>query len=446
MTTNRRPLRPGRARPPPRSARRSPTRPTIAVVLGSGLGALADRLADPVVDPLRDDPPLPRADGRRPRGQPRRRHARRGPGRWLLQGRFHYYEGHDLDAVTFPVRVLQRLGRRDPDPDRRDRRDQRRDFRPGDLVCLSDHLNLIGANPLRGPNDDRLGPAVPRHDRGLLAPAPGDRRARRPTRLGHRPRTTGVYACLPGPSYETPAEIRMLRTLGADVVGMSTVPEAIVARHAGMEVLAFALVTNAAAGVIGAPITHEEVLEAGREARRRGSAALIEAVVGAARRGRSSRSSAPIGPVEQVDRVGDLDRAAPLLDLAGDLEDAADVAGGDDVGPGRLDVVHLAAAEPLGHLGLGQVVGPRGAAADLALFERDELQAGDHPEQLPGLGADLLAVAEVAGVVIGDLHRQRVRRRDRAELDEELGDVPDLGDEPLGGRRGRRRAGGGRSP
>ena len=203
----------------------------------------------------------------------------------------------------------------------------------------------------------------------------------------------------------------MLRTLGADVVGMSTVPEAIVARHAGMEVLAFALVTNAAAGVTGAPITHEEVLEAGREAAPR-LGRLIESVVAQARTVAGDSATRPaVGPVEQVDRVGDLDRAAALLDLAGDLEDAADVAGGDDLGAGGRDVVHLAAAEPLRHLGLGEVVGPRRAAADLALLERDQLQAGDHPEQLPGLAADLLAVAEVAGVVIGHLHRQRMRRR-----------------------------------
>ena len=119
----------------------------------------------------------------------------------------------------------------------------------------------------------------------------------------------------------------MLRTLGADVVGMSTVPEAIVARHAGMEVLAFALVTNMAAGVLGTPITHEEVLEAGREAAPR-LGLLIESVIDAARP--SGRSCAPIGSVEQIDRVDDLHRAPAFLDLAGDLEDAADVARGDE--------------------------------------------------------------------------------------------------------------------
>ena len=133
---------------------------------------------------------------------------------------------------------------------------------------------------------------------------------------------------------------------------------------------------------------------------------------------------AAIRLIEQVDRVDDLDRAAAFLDLAGDLEDAADVAGGDHLGPGRGDVVHLAAAEPLGHLGLGQVVGPGGAAADLASPRAGPARGrGSSPSSWRGWVADLLAVAEVAGVVIGHLHRQRVRRRDRAERDEELGDV-----------------------
>ena len=144
-------------------------------------------------------------------------------------------------------------------------------------MLITDHLNLIGANPLRGPNDDRLGHPISGHERSLLAPgcerSPSTKRKAMGLDLA-----SGVYACLSGPSYETPAEIKMLRTLGADVVGMSTVPEAIVARHAGIEVLALALVSNAAAGVSGAPITHEEVLEAGKKAGPE-LARLIERVV-----------------------------------------------------------------------------------------------------------------------------------------------------------------------
>ena len=255
--------------------REIPGPPGIAIVLGSGLGVLADRLSDPAIVPYADIPNFPGPTVPGHAGNLLAGHL--GRARVIaLQGRFHYYEGHDLEAVTFPVRVLQALGIRTliltaatggihPD------------FRPGDIVCLSDHLNLIGANPLRGHNDDRLGPRFPDMTRVY---SPDLRRVahEEADRLGLGLRD-GVYACLPGPSYETPAEIRMLRALGADVVGMSTVPEAIVARHAGIEVLAFALVTNAAAGITGEPITHEEVLEAGREAGLR-LGSLIEAVVG----------------------------------------------------------------------------------------------------------------------------------------------------------------------
>ena len=146
----------------------------------------------------------------------------------------------------------------------------------GSLMLLTDHLNFLGANPLRGPNDDRLGTRFPdmsevysRRLRAIAVEEAGD--------MGID-LAAGVYACMSGPCYETPAEIRMLRTLGADVVGMSTVPEAIVARHAGIEVLAVALVANAAAGISNAPITHEDVLEAGKQAGPE-LATLIERVV-----------------------------------------------------------------------------------------------------------------------------------------------------------------------
>jgi purine-nucleoside phosphorylase len=251
-----------------------PTPPKVAVVLGSGLGPLAERLAERVVVPYGSIPhfPAPTVEGH---------HGNLvagslGGARVLyLQGRLHFYEGHDLTTVTFPVRVLWRLGVEVLILTAATGGINHA-YRPGDIVALADHLNLIGQNPLRGSNDDRLGPRFPDmtgvYARRLRALA--DEEAARLGIVLH----SGVYACLPGPSYETPAEIRMLRVLGADVVGMSTVPEAIVARHSGMEVLAFALVSNAAAGVTGAPISHEEVLEAGRQAVPR-LGGLIEAVV-----------------------------------------------------------------------------------------------------------------------------------------------------------------------
>ena len=251
-----------------------PLPPGIAVVLGSGLGALAERLADRRVIPYAHIPHFPQPTVAGHQGNVVVGCVGKAPVLYL-QGRFHFYEGHDLDAVTFPVRVLQRLGITTMiltaatggiNPE----------LRPGTIVALADHLNLIGKNPLRGPNDERFGLRFPDmtevYSARLRALAQEEAR-----RLGIE-LAGGIYACLPGPSYETPAEIRMLRTLGADVVGMSTVPEAIVARHSGMEVLAFALVTNAAAGVSGTPISHEEVLAAGKIATPR-LGALIEGVV-----------------------------------------------------------------------------------------------------------------------------------------------------------------------
>jgi purine-nucleoside phosphorylase len=248
--------------------------PRIAVVLGSGLNRLADRLADAVTIPYERIPHFPRPtvvghQGRVIVGRP-------GDAPVLmLQGRSHYYEGHDLETVTFPVRVLQRLGVGTLILTAATG-GIRADLRPGDLVLLNDHLNLLGVNPLRGPNDDRLGTRFP--DMTEVYSARLRAIAREEAARLAIGVSEGVYACMPGPSYETPAEIRMLRTLGADVVGMSTVPEAIVARHAGIEVMAIALVSNAAAGVLGTPITHEEVIEAGREAAPR-LAALIERII-----------------------------------------------------------------------------------------------------------------------------------------------------------------------
>jgi purine-nucleoside phosphorylase len=241
-----------------------PDMPAAAVVLGSGLGGLADAVADARSIAYASIPHFPTTtvaghDGRLIAGT-----LPGGARALVLRGRVHSYEGHDLAAVTYPVRVLQALGVRTlvlsaavggiGDG-----------LGPGSIVMLSDHINLIGANPLRGPHDDRLGARFP--DMGAvysdrLRAIARDEAAAFGTAL-----KDGVYACLPGPSYETPAEIRMLKALGADVVGMSTVPEAIVARQAGIEVLAFAVVSNWAAGLAqGATITHDEVIAAGNEA------------------------------------------------------------------------------------------------------------------------------------------------------------------------------------
>jgi purine-nucleoside phosphorylase len=248
--------------------------PRVAVVLGSGLGELVERVDESVAIPYSQIPHFPNPTVAGHHGNVVV--GTLGGGRViLLQGRFHYYEGHELDTVTFPVRVLQRLGVTTLILTAATGGIQPA-LRPGSIVCLSDHLNLVGGNPLRGLNDDRLGPRFPDMSAVYSARLRGIAEEEA-ARLGIA-LVSGVYAWMAGPSYETPAEIRMLRTLGADVVGMSTVPEAIVARHSGMEVLAFALVTNAAAGASESPISHEEVLEAGRTAAPR-IGALVEGVV-----------------------------------------------------------------------------------------------------------------------------------------------------------------------
>ena len=235
----------------------------VALVLGSGLGAFADALED--AEPLEysEIPGFarPTVEG----------HAGRlvvgrvgGIAVAAMQGRFHYYEGYTLEEVTFPVRALGLLGVKSLVLTNA-AGGLNNSFEEGSLVVISDHLNLMGANPLLGRNDPRFGPRFPDmsevYDREYQDMAICEAHA-----LGVELRR-GIYAALPGPSYETPAEIRMLRLLGADAVGMSTVPEAIVARHMGLRVLGISCITNMAAGVLDKPINHEEVIETGESVR-----------------------------------------------------------------------------------------------------------------------------------------------------------------------------------
>lgn len=236
---------------------RTALRPKIALVLGSGLGGFADEFGDAAKIPYREIPYFPQST------------AIGHAGRLVIgkvgavpvagmQGRVHLYEGYSAKEVVFPIRVFARMGIKaviltnaaggiKPE------------FTQGRLVVISDHINLQGVNPLTGPNDERFGLRF--HD----MTGAYDRRFREMTagegnRMGIG-MSEGVYAALPGPSYETPAEIRYLRTIGADLVGMSTVPEVIAARHSGIRVLGISCVTNAAAGILDQPLNHEEVLE-----------------------------------------------------------------------------------------------------------------------------------------------------------------------------------------
>jgi len=244
--------------------------PETGLILGSGLNDLAGEIADPVVLPYGEIPHFPRSTapghlGRlligRLEGKPVA----------VMQGRFHFYEGYPMETLAFPIRVLKLLG-------------VKRlivtnaaggvntSFVPGDLMVIEDHIKMGGGHPLVGPNDPLFGPRFPDMSRAY---------APRLTALAESAAKElkadlkrGVYAFMTGPSFETPAEIRMLRTLGADAVGMSTVPEVIVAAHCGLEVLGISCISNMAAGILDQPITEEEVIEAGRMVREKFAALL----------------------------------------------------------------------------------------------------------------------------------------------------------------------------
>ena len=238
---------------------RAPDEPRVGVVLGSGLGAFADRITDAVTMPYAELPNFAESGVAGHRGELIVGRVA-GVTVAVMAGRVHYYEGHSMERVTFPMRVLAGLGvstviitnaAGGTNPD----------YAPGDFMVIRDHINLTGQNPLRGPNDDRLGPRFP--DMSEAYSRRGREALRRAaSKVGVNLRE-GVYAGLAGPSYETPAEITMLRTLGADAVGMSTVAEVIVAAHAGLEVVGVSVITNRAAGLSATPLSHDEVKEVG---------------------------------------------------------------------------------------------------------------------------------------------------------------------------------------
>jgi purine-nucleoside phosphorylase len=249
--------------------------PDVAIVLGSGLGDFANTLKDATAWPYGDLPhwPASKVIGHEGRLVVGTLAARRVA---ALSGRAHFYEGHDLRTVTFATRVMGRLGVKVLILTNA-AGGVNVNLKPGTLMVMDDHINLLGSNPLVGPNEDRFGLRFPDmsevYSKRLRAVA--DETARRQSlAIGH-----GIYVAVHGPSYETPAEIRFLRMIGADAVGMSTVPEAIVARHMGVEVLGISCITNAAAGVLPQPLNHEEVMEVARQVRGR-FAALLEGIIG----------------------------------------------------------------------------------------------------------------------------------------------------------------------
>jgi purine-nucleoside phosphorylase len=248
--------------------------PDIGIVLGSGLGDFAAALAGGTSIKYTDIPGWPPSAvvghaGTLVTGAIGARRV------VALSGRAHFYEGHPMQAVTFATRVLGRLGIRTLILTNA-AGGINLTFKPGTLMVIDDHINLLGTNPLVGPNEDRWGPRFPDMTEAYsarLRRAADEAAAARGLAVAH-----GVYAAVHGPSYETPAEIRSLRTMGADAVGMSTVPETIVARHMGLEVLGISCITNPAAGVLPQPLVHDEVMAVARRVRGEFSA-LLEAVV-----------------------------------------------------------------------------------------------------------------------------------------------------------------------
>ena len=251
---------------------RTSVRPRIAIILGSGLGSLAEEVAEAVRIPYPDIPGFERSTAPGHAGE-LVVGLLEGKDVAIMNGRFHYYEGYEPQAITFPVRVLRAWGVEtlivtnasgglNPS------------FQAGDLMVMNDHINFMATNPLRGPNDDKLGPRFP----DMVGAYTEDLRD-----LAHevdRDLKDGVYVAVAGPNFETPAELRMLRGLGADAVGMSTVPEVLVARHMGMRILAISTITDMATGIPGQieHVTAEGVLEVASRAGKR-LATVIRGVV-----------------------------------------------------------------------------------------------------------------------------------------------------------------------
>jgi purine-nucleoside phosphorylase len=237
--------------------------PRIAIILGSGLGGFADDFDEAVGIPYEEIPGFMRST------------AQGHAGRLVIgkvdtvpvvamQGRVHYYEGYSLEEVTFPIRTFKLLGIKTLILTNA-AGGINVQLTQGGLMVLTDHLNLMGDNPLRGANDERFGPRFPDMS-SVYSPELQELAIEEAKGIGVEVRR-GVYCALSGPSYETPAEIHLLRNLGADAVGMSTVPEAIVARHMGLEVLGISCITNMAAGIGDEPINHEEVMATGDRVR-----------------------------------------------------------------------------------------------------------------------------------------------------------------------------------
>ena len=235
--------------------------PEIGIVLGSGLGDFADAIEDKIEIPYTEIPGFPVStvkghDGKLIFGKINSKEV------CVMKGRIHYYEGYDIKEVVYPIEVLAGLGIKTLILTNA-AGGVNTDFEPADLMIINDHINIMGKNPLIGPNDEDLGPRFPDmtdlYNKDLIEVA--EKSAKK---LGIDIKE-GVYMYFTGPSYETADEVRMARILGADAVGMSTVPEAIIARHRGLKILGISTITNMSTGILDTPLDHTEVVEVGQE-------------------------------------------------------------------------------------------------------------------------------------------------------------------------------------
>lgn len=250
------------------------TLPEIALILGSGLGVLADEVENRIEIDYCNIPNFPIStvkghEGRFVYGD------LGGKKVIMMQGRFHFYEGYDMKTVVFPVRVLKTLGV-DKLVVTNACGGVNLDFKPGDLMIITDHINMCGDNPLIGKNLDDLGPRFP----DMSSPYNKDfieiaKKAAKECEINIK---SGVYMMMSGPCYETPAEIKMARIMGADAIGMSTVPEVICANHCGIKVLGISCITNMAAGILNQPLNHQEVIETSNRVKE-GFKSLIREIV-----------------------------------------------------------------------------------------------------------------------------------------------------------------------
>jgi purine-nucleoside phosphorylase len=252
----------------------APQSPKIGLILGSGLGILADEIEGAVKLKYEDIPDFPVSTVEGHAGQ-LVFGTLEGVSVVAMQGRFHFYEGYSMDKVTFPVRVMKELGVEALIVTNA-AGGINTAFRAGDLMIITDHINFMGTNPLIGPNEADFGVRFPdmssAYDKDL------SQLAEKMAQELQIPVQKGVYTAVTGPSYETPAEVRFLRTLGSDAVGMSTVPEVIVAKHAGLRVLGISCISNAAAGILDQPLSHDEVMEV-TEKVKAGFLQLVKAVI-----------------------------------------------------------------------------------------------------------------------------------------------------------------------